>query len=301
MKQAFASTNLVRWAFSLLAVQLASARLVAFAPVVRSDNSAATVHEPTSKKVTRKLEAAAALHNASSAVDIKPLLNKAGHGMLRNTAGRNNSSGRALPPAHLLVAAGTARQRGGGRATDSSTVVAHAKDGKAEAAETHKKRMFYKEITFGAPWGFHELERDLRCDSHVKGTETGHVEWGATNTQAVQVLYFEPYGDEPTRAVLETYRKHLARTDLHICVSPECKVAVFYTTDEQKAAVGNFTNTNDHQPLLKCASLTSWKQAGIYDQSQLAPDCDTDKWAVSTYMNYTLQPETIALSDRCIT
>jgi len=300
MKQAFASTNLVRVPLSLLAVQLASARLVAFAPVARNETSASIVRGPPSKTITRRLAAAADLHDTSSAVDMKPLLGKAGHAMLRNAARRNNNSGPALPPTHLLVAAGTARQRGGGRAAEGSTAVASAKDGRAESAEANRKRIFYNEITFGAPWGFHELERDLRCDCHVKGTETGHVEWGNTVTQAVRVLYFEPYGDDPTRDLLETYRKHLARTDLHICVSPECKVAVFYTTNEQKTAVGNFTNKNDRQPLLKCASLTLWKQAGIHDQSQLAPVCDTNKWAASTYMNSTLQPDAIALNDRCI-
>jgi len=287
MKQSFRSTNLVPLALSLLAVRLTSARLVAPAPVAHS-------------RIAQKLAAPIDPH-ASNATHIQPTLDKAEHGMLRNAAGMGNSSGLAISPTHLLVAAGTARQRGSDKAAEGSSAVARAKAGKAATAGTLKKRMFYKEITFGTPWGFHELERDLRCDSHVKGTETGHVEWGAKVIQAVRVLYFEPYGDAPTRAVLDTYRKHLARSDLHICVSPECKVAIFYTTNEQKMAVGNFTNKNDPRPLLKCASLTSWKQASIRDQSQLFPDCDTDKWATSTYMNSTLEPEPVALKDRCIT
>mmetsp|Transcript_98441 Transcript_98441/g.195232 ORF Transcript_98441/g.195232 Transcript_98441/m.195232 type:complete len:283 (-) Transcript_98441:40-888(-) len=282
MKQTFISTNLVQVAFLLLAEQPASARLVAPAPDVRNETSESTVRGPPSNRIIRKLAAAADVHNSGKAADIKPLLGKAGHGMLRIAAGMSNGSVPASSPVHLLAASGTA-----------------GKDGRAEGAEAHRKRMFYKEMTFGAPWGFHELERDLRCDDHVKGTETGHIKWGAKVIQAVRVVYSEAYGDAPTRAVLETYRKHLARKDLHICVLSECKVAVFFTTNEQKTAVGNFKNDNDHQPLLKCASLTSWEQAGVQDQRKLTPACDIDKMAANTYFNSTLEPATIALKDQC--
>eukprot|EP00416_Gambierdiscus_australes_P038264 CAMPEP_0171103882 /NCGR_PEP_ID=MMETSP0766_2-20121228/59575_1 /TAXON_ID=439317 /ORGANISM="Gambierdiscus australes, Strain CAWD 149" /LENGTH=231 /DNA_ID=CAMNT_0011564393 /DNA_START=46 /DNA_END=741 /DNA_ORIENTATION=+ len=169
-----------------------------------------------------------------------------------------------------------------------------------------KTGLFYRELTFGAPFGFDELERELRCNSHVRGTETGWAEYGAEMVQAVRVLYFEPVGDVPTRAVLEAYRGHCNRTDLMICVSPECKVAVFYTTQSQKELTGSFenasfANAHDH-PLLKCAWLmSSWKPAGIQHQGHATPQCDTHSWAGNIQMNSTLQADIVPLSARCST
>jgi len=188
-----------------------------------------------------------------------------------------------------------------GRASFLSAGAVARRNATAASAGSSTQRIFYKEITFGAPFGFKELEKELRCNGHVRGTEAGKVSWGAQVTEAVRLLYFEPVGSQPMQAVLQAYRDHCARTDLMTCVSPECKVAVFYTTEEQKTAVGTFPNAHDTSPLLRCTSLTTWATAAFSDQGALAPACSTDKWATNIRFNSTLTADIVPLSERCST
>lgn len=164
-------------------------------------------------------------------------------------------------------------------------------------------RIFLQEIIFGAPWGVGPLEQELRCNDHVRGTLTGKVEFGASEVEAVRVLYFQPYGVDPTIRLLEAYAAHCKRTDLFTCVSMGCREAIFTTTKEQldatKAMKGTDQFALQHDAVVECAGLTTWSTFGISKQGELHPACDTDDWASNMRFNSTLEGDLIPLSDRC--
>lgn len=190
-----------------------------------------------------------------------------------------------------------------GAATENVAVVRNTNTTKTQ------KRLFVKTLYLSSPFGFEHLEADARCFPNAKATEAGWANVGGKRYEVVMVRYSDPAGLNRLKPLLESYKKHLERTDLMRSPSGECASKIFVTTAKQKSfaggpeAAGSTLWAPNGAQDVGCAGWEGFdfESAPIMEQGKVEPPCATDLWAPNLRLHGPVGtgPDLIPLSERC--
>lgn len=150
--------------------------------------------------------------------------------------------------------------------------------GAAPALLARERRVFFREVYFGAAHGVESLEAALRCAPHVEATQAGTF----FGLDAVRVVYEDPPGLAHFDELVQMYKAYETAGSGFGCVKPECRPAIICTTASQL----------EREPSCECVSIIA--SNGAFSPLPASAQATADPTCGSPARNHGLHGSTAA-------